>query len=120
MLFVLGLFMACLSQVGFAASGDSVCLDVRSVAGDDEVLRQRAVPRSTDAYTVSLEESKQDQFSKNMIRGFVVTTGGIGLGGLVGLMGYCVWQDPSILIAPLIGSVIVSAVAVVNLVVGAS
>ena len=109
MLFLLGLFMVCFSQVGFA--GD------RAVAGvSEEVLHQRAVLRRLDNDSVDLEsQSEQDKSPQSMIRGLITTTAALGAGGVGSILGYCIWQDPKIVIAPLLGLAITGAVAVVNL-----
>ena len=119
MLFLLWLFMMCFSQVGFASE---VCLlDSESVNGVDKEMPHSfgrcASSGDAKGYSMPLEEQKfkQSKCQKNMTRGFIATTAALGVGSVVSILGYCIWQEPKIVIAPLLGLAITGAVAFVNL-----
>ena len=95
MLFLIYLWMACFSQVGFA--GENAYPDSQSLDRMDKLSKLAQGSARRDAYAVNLEE-EQGRCQRTFIQGvFFVLLGGVG---------YCLWQEPRLLLSFLFPAVL--------------
>ena len=121
MLFLLYLFMVCFSQVGFAGDGPPIADDGSPIGWMGEEVLTMSGQRSTlnSAYAVDAAEvaAKQAEAKKaqdircqrNWVLGCVATAGTVLAGGVVTLVGYCIWQEPRLAVGLALATLLASA-----------